>query len=218
MATRRTQRTLQAKLDGMLARCIADVRSLGYEPTGDILPHVRITRNERSIGTCREMTGALVRVRRGVYSVRPGHRPVFQISCSSNAGESDQEFLDTLYHEVIHTLPGCFSHGKAFKEAARRVNAAFGANVETRKTTGEDGDGRMLVGTIRLTHDEARQMAAKLVGQTFLISGRRLTLTGMNPRAPKNPCQLEEVGTGRMFSAPPEAVILAMQEQRDTRH
>lgn len=212
MATRRTEKTLQRKLNKMLAQCIADVRSLGYEPSGDILPHVRLTTNTRSLGSCQEMTGALRRVRRGVYDVVPGRRPVFRISCSVNAGTSDEEFKDVLYHEVIHTLRGCFSHGKAFKDAAERVNKAFGANVETTKDAGTDSSGRMLVGTMRVTHDEAREKAADLVGNVFLIKGRRYQLTGMNPRAPKNSCRLTDLATGRGASAPPEYILLLMQE------
>lgn len=212
MATRRTGKTLQAKLDRMLAKAIADIRSLGYEPSGDILPHVRMTTNSRSLGSCQEMTQSLRRVKRGVYEVIPGRRPVFRISCSVNAGSSDAEFMDVLYHEVIHTLPGCFSHGAAFKAAAERVNVAFGANVETRKSVGTDSDGKQLVGTMRVTHDEAKAQAAKLVGHTFVIKGRRYRLTGMNPRAPKNSCKLVDLATGRGASAPPEYILLLMQE------
>lgn len=196
----------------MLAKCIADVRSLGYEPVGEILPHVRLTNNSRGLGSCKELNGVLYRVRRGVYDVIPGMRARFQISCSVNAGESDSEFLDVLYHEVIHTLPRCFSHGREFKEVAGRVNAAFGAHVETRKTTGTDSSGRMRIGTMRLTHDEAKAKATELTGRVFLIKGRRCKLTGMNPRAPKNSCKLVDLATGAMASAPPEYLLLLMEE------
>ena len=212
MATKRSMRTLQRKMDNMLAKCVADVRSIGYEPVGDILPHVRLTNNSRGLGSCQEMTGALYRVKRGVYDVRPGRRAKFRISCSVNAGNSDAEFYDVLYHEVIHTLPGCFSHGREFKAAAEKVNAAFGANVETRKTTGKDSSGRMLIGTMRLTHDEAKEKARELVGNVFIIKGRRYKMTGINPRAPKNSCKLVDLATGGMVAAPPEYILTLMAE------
>lgn len=211
MATKRTK-TLQKKLDGMLAKCIEDIRSLGYEPSGDILPHVRLTTNSRGLGKCQEMTRSLRRVKRGVYEVIPGHRPVFEISCSVNAGTSDGEFRDVLYHEVIHTLPGCFSHGRAFKIVADHVNRAFGANVETKKSAGTDSSGRILVGTMRVTHDEAKEHASKLIGRVFRINGTRYKLTGMNPRAPKNSCKLVNLTTGGTASAPPEYLLLLMQD------
>ena len=212
MATKRTGRTLQRKLDRMLAQCIEDIRSLGYEPSGDILPHVRITTNSTRLGTCQDTTRSLMRVRRGVYEVIPGRRPVFLISCSANAGSSDGEFKDVLYHEVIHTLPGCFSHGATFKAVAEHVNKSFGANVETRKSAETDSSGRQLVGTMRVTHEEAKEHAGQLVGNTFVIKGRRYRLTGMNPRAPKNSCQLVDLSTGGRASAPPEYILLLMQE------
>lgn len=212
MATRRTGKTLQRKLNGMLAQCIADVRSIGYEPSGRILPHVRVTTNSRSLGMCQEMTSSLYRVKRGVYDVIPGRSPIFQISCSVNAGSSDAEFKDVLYHEVIHTLPGCFSHGKPFKAVAEHVNREFGANVETRKSAGKDSSGRVVVGSMRVTHDEAKQKAEDLVGNVFIIKGRRYQMTGMNPRAPKNSCKLVDLGTGRGASTSPEYLLLLMQE------
>lgn len=212
MATRRGNKTLQAKLDRMLAKAIADVRSLGYEPSGDIEPHVRITGNSRSIGTCTEVTKSLYRVRRGVYDVIPGRRPRFRISCSRNAGNSDAEVMDVIYHEVIHTLPGCFSHGREFKQAAERVNEAFGAHVQTTKQKATDSAGRMLVGSMRLTHDEAKAEVEKLVGRTFDSPKRSMRLVGINPRAPKRCCSLVDVNTGDQLACAPELLLILMQE------
>lgn len=208
MPTRRTKRTLQPKLDGMLAKCIADVRSLGYEPTGDILPHVRITTNSRGLGECRDTAKALRRVRRGVYDVIPGRRPVFLISCSVNAGESDQEFLDVLYHEVIHTLPSCFSHGREFKDAAHRVNEAFGANVQTSKRAGDRQAGGQADGQ---RHDRRSEVMA-LVGSTIRMRRPRgdieFVVRGLNGR-PKKCVDLTRVSDGESYVTTPDAVLAA---------
>lgn len=207
MATRRTTATLQPKLDRMLAKCIRDVRSLGYRPVGRIKPHVRITKNTRGIGQCRELTGAYYRLRgdkRGTRRLREGAKPVFEISCSVNAGSSDQEFLDTLYHEVIHTLPGCFSHGKEFKAVATRVNEAFGCSVTVTKQD-EEPEG-------------ARATIDSLIGESFTDErGRRMTLVGTNPRARKNYCRLREDATGREYVCAPAYVLgqVALSDDAD---
>ena len=205
MTTRRTMATLQPKLNRMLAQCIRDVKSLGYRPVGRIKPQVRITRNTRGIGQCRETTGAYYRRRGdkpGVRRLRDGAKPVFEISCSVNAGNSDKEFLDVLYHEVIHTLPGCFSHGKEFQEAAKRVNEAFGCNVTTTKDVfaAKEDTG--------LTRKEERSMVDELLGSSFKgDDGHRMTLVATNPRARKHYCHLRDEETGRTYACPPSYVL-----------
>lgn len=205
MTTRRTVATLQPKLDRMLARCIRDVKSLGYRPVGRIKPKVRITKNTRGIGQCRETTGAYYRRsgdKPGVRRLRAGAKPVFEISCSVNAGNSDEEFLDVLYHEVIHTLPGCFSHGKEFQEAAKRVNEAFGCNVTTTK------DAFAAKEDTGLTRKEERSMVDELIGSSFKgDDGHRMTLVATNPRARKHYCHLRDEETGRTYACPPSYVL-----------
>lgn len=126
--------------DEALMRCLRDVEALGLSPVGDIEPHVRLTDNRTRLGTCRETTGAYIRGnRRGERILTPGSHPRFLISCTRNVGDV-AELLDVMYHEVIHTLPGCFSHGREFKAAAAKVNAAYGCNVTvTRRGTPGDG-------------------------------------------------------------------------------
>ena len=36
---------------------------------------------------------------------------------------------ETLYHEIIHTLPNCMNHGSEFKHYAYLVNTEYGTNV-----------------------------------------------------------------------------------------
>lgn len=44
---------------------------------------------------------------------------------------------ETLYHEIIHTLPRCFNHGEEFKRYAGMVNKAYGVNVSRCSTKEE---------------------------------------------------------------------------------
>ena len=44
-----------------------------------------------------------------------------------NDGTDDAALKDTIIHELIHTLPGCFDHGSQWDEIAARVRAAYPA-------------------------------------------------------------------------------------------
>lgn len=47
-------------------------------------------------------------------------------------GCTDQEIKNTLAHELIHTCPYCFNHGKNFKFYAEFLNRKLGYNIRTK--------------------------------------------------------------------------------------
>lgn len=49
------------------------------------------------------------------------------------------DLVDTLAHEIIHTMPGGMNHGPAFKAAAQAFNAKFGTNIKRVTTPEEKG-------------------------------------------------------------------------------
>lgn len=131
------RRALQLKLDAMLQDAISDVKALGYSPY-DILPAVRITNNKTRLGSAAVANDAHQvrhsRSRRAkTDNVRWTKDPSFRISISTHECSCDKDIKDTLYHEVIHCIPGCFNHGSQFKAVAARVNAAYGVDVDTSK-------------------------------------------------------------------------------------
>ena len=54
-------------------------------------------------------------------------------------GVSESALLNTICHELIHTIKGCNNHGVNFKRAASVVNVYHGLNVKTRTSEEEKG-------------------------------------------------------------------------------
>ena len=81
-----------------------DLISLGIPVSDDIDPKIRISRAQRKWGSCK-------------LSKKPGdHR--FHISISENCFKEPDyvNFIrNTMAHELIHTVEGCFNHGAGFK-------------------------------------------------------------------------------------------------------
>ena len=100
---------VQARFDVLLEDCAICLRRIGLSPR-EYLPSVRLTHNRSRIGSCKKLRG--------------GRRPLFQISCSVDACKTDAQARDVLYHELIHTLPGCFDHGERLCAAAATGSSA----------------------------------------------------------------------------------------------
>lgn len=170
---------VQERFDALLADCDFCLRRIGLSPR-ECLPSVRLTHNRSRIGSCKKLRG--------------GRRPLFQISCSVDACKTDAQARDVLFHELIHTLPGCFDHGSRFKEVASRVNAAYGSDV---RATRREPD--------RTVPEIPRSEVEPLVGAEFLVRGRRYRFVGMNER-PKRCCNLTDE-QGRVYVCTPAYVL-----------
>ena len=103
---------------GEILRELDNVRSLlrekGLEPAsiGSVVFNPRLT---RSCGRTRRKTG--------VYSMD------FSVAYFQHA--APDSIRNTIAHETIHTVPGCFNHGKKFQQVARMLDAD-GYDVSTR--------------------------------------------------------------------------------------
>lgn len=184
----------QERFDAMLEKAIRDIRALGYESIGTIEPHVRITGNVSRIGSCKELTGAYLRSS-GHPRLRANASPAFRISCSVNAGSDDAEIMDTMYHEVIHTLPGCFSHGDGFQSAAAKVNRAYHARVSTTK--------------VHEVSARSAEMDA-YIGRRFKVAERMYRLDDVLHNRPKWSCAVTEEGTGKQYLMRPDTVLAGL--------
>lgn len=47
--------------------------------------------------------------------------------------------VETLAHEILHTVEGCLNHGPKWKAAADRVNAMYGTHIQRSSTQEEKG-------------------------------------------------------------------------------
>lgn len=90
-----------------------NISSLGYT-IGQITEFRTNHRYKRSWGKC----------------YRNNHEGTFRIGISTRLLNANPESVkDTVYHEVIHTIPGCFNHGSCFKIVAKECNDKFGRHI-----------------------------------------------------------------------------------------
>ena len=58
----------------------------------------------------------------------------FIISIASILGDDnapEQAIMSVLLHEYLHTCPGCFNHGKKWKEYAKKIKKITGIKIKT---------------------------------------------------------------------------------------
>ena len=68
--------------------------------------------------------------RYGLYSIS-----INAVLLQENIPEAS--LLDTLYHELLHCVDGCFNHGAKWKELAELVNDCYNINISTTSTAEE---------------------------------------------------------------------------------
>ena len=104
------------KLDILLKQTVSDLRSVGIPVPDNIDPHVSISkRAKKRLGCCRISSDT------GMYTI--------EISSFMLSDDNADMLRETMAHEVLHTCPGCFNHGAAWKRYAAAVNGAFGYDV-----------------------------------------------------------------------------------------
>lgn len=67
----------------------------------------------------------------GLCTLLPDHS--FKIEISSRLLEdnvSKEALIDTVMHEILHTVEGCMNHGKTWKLYAKIVNEKYGLNIK----------------------------------------------------------------------------------------
>ena len=98
--------------------CINDMINIGID-VPEIQSFTVNTRAKKRFGQCKRIDGE------------------FYININVNLLNEECPLLslkETLYHEIIHTLPKCFNHGQWFHYYAEMVNNAYGTHVDTTNT------------------------------------------------------------------------------------
>ena len=80
-------------------------------PVGNIID-VKLSWGRKTLGLC-QMTN------KGNYIIR--------ISKYSDVDTME----GTIFHEIIHTFPGCLNHGEGFKQYASIINRLYDMNIDT---------------------------------------------------------------------------------------
>lgn len=52
---------------------------------------------------------------------------------------NDVGLINTIIHELLHSVEGCMNHGAKWKALAEKVNAAYGYNIKRTSTADEKG-------------------------------------------------------------------------------
>lgn len=98
-----------------------NIKSLGYE-IGPIVEFRMSSRYRRAWAKC----------------YRNNHEDTFRIGISDRLLNANPESVkDTIYHEVIHTIPYCFNHGPCFKSVVKKCNDKFGRHISVQTTAQE---------------------------------------------------------------------------------
>lgn len=122
------------ELTDVLHTAVKDIKSLGYE-VGTITDFSVNNRYRRAWAKCYK-TG----------------RNTFKIGINPALLKANPESArSTIYHEVIHAIPGCFNHGTPFREVAVKVNRKFKTHVTSTTTQSEmmKGKTRKIVQAVR---------------------------------------------------------------------
>ena len=106
-----------AKVRALIACDIEILRQAGI-PAARTIEEVRINaRAKKRLGCCRREKNALGRTR---YSIELAD---IVFACS------DEDVNRIIVHELIHTCPGCFDHGKKWKYYAARAGKLLGCEI-----------------------------------------------------------------------------------------
>jgi predicted metal-dependent hydrolase len=104
----------EAQLNLILKEAISNIRKLGLKSKYRVKRKLLVSSRYRTAWA------------KCCYDTKTG----FEICISDKMFTANLEAARTIiYHEVIHTLPGCFNHGPNFKNAAALINKRFTVKV-----------------------------------------------------------------------------------------
>ena len=89
---------------------------------------------------------------------------------------------ETLFHEIIHTLPNCMNHGSEFKRYASIVNRKYGTNV-TRCSTTKEKYG--IEYAKEIAERDEKKKKPKVKYELFCENCGKVRASGMYQRMPK---------------------------------
>lgn len=110
----------QEELDALFADCMAQLRAIGVPISESINPSIILSRTRASFGDCRIVFRD---------SSESGYDYVIRLSKYTLAN-SERSLRNTIYHELIHTVPGCLNHRKEWKKWAAYVSEQLGYHIQ----------------------------------------------------------------------------------------
>lgn len=107
----------------LVDRAVKELNEIGIQ-TGNIIDIETAPVSRKYWGQCRRTAyGFVIKINEGLL----------------NDDIDDKATMDTIMHEVIHTVNNCFDHKSGFKKVATLVNHKYGYNVKRTTTAAEKG-------------------------------------------------------------------------------
>ena len=116
----------QEEINALFADCMVQMRSIGVPISESIYPSVVLSRTRSRFGDCRKTAGK---------SGELDYDFVIRLSKYTLAN-SERSLRNTIYHELIHTVPGGFNHGREWKRWAAYAGERLGYHIQ--RMGGED--------------------------------------------------------------------------------
>ena len=107
----------QTDLNNLLAKAIQEVKEQGIKP-GNIDPTLYVSNAAKEFGRCTH-TGSNFEIRISKYIMN----------------NPEKDLMQTIVHEVLHSVPGCMNHGAQWKKAAEIMNKAKGYDISRLTST-----------------------------------------------------------------------------------
>lgn len=107
-----------------LVACTKTLKDLNV-PVGNVTEWAVNNRAHKRLGCCYRLTN-------GTYKIEVNADLLKEVNPIS-------ALHDTLYHELLHTVPGCLNHGNKWQAYAAIVNKALGMNISRVCSVAEAG-------------------------------------------------------------------------------
>lgn len=127
------QQELKALLQEVLSQC----KKENIQISDYILPDIVINSRAKSrFGACRKIPmNKLQSIDLKHIIINKKVNCFFQIElCEAMMNANEQEIKNVIAHEVLHTCPGCYNHGKLWKTYASKLNNIYGYNITSTTT------------------------------------------------------------------------------------
>ena len=129
---------MENKLNTLYQQCINELASIGIniqnnKDIGNIQIHIS-KRNNKRYGACKQeepdtSTMYVEKIgRRKVIKYLKYKKHIIEIS-PWVMGLDDSIIKNTIMHEIIHCMPNCNNHGRAFKQYAKYINQNLGYDI-----------------------------------------------------------------------------------------
>lgn len=111
-------------LNKLANRCMEELDAIGIQYAKSIRWQVN-TRAKKRWGLCERHPN-------GVYTISISFRLLAD-------DVADDGAINTIIHELLHTVEGCMNHGVNWKREAEKVNRAYGYNIKRCSNADEKG-------------------------------------------------------------------------------